>query len=230
MFDRNGTQKTRIGSSGNGDGQFNYPWGLTIVGDILYVTDQNNHRVQKFTTTGEYIGQFGSNGSGDGQLNSPTGITHDGRGHVIVADLNNHRIQIFQLDGTHVRSISCDGSNVYGVAVDNDGNIHVPLCNKNIVQVYSFNGQKLTSYGNPSGNFNCPRGIFIDDNGYRYITTHYYDRARGSNRTYRYYLHILNSQGNQIKLISTHDPYGVTLDKEGYIYIAEYGNYRVSKY
>ena len=227
VFDRNGTQKIRIGSKGNGDGQFNSPWGLTIVGDILYVTDRNNHRVQKFTTTGEYIGQFGSNGSGDGQLNHPTGITHDGRGHIIVADLNNRHIQIFQLDFTHVRAISCDGSEVYGVAVDNNGNIHVPLYNKKIVQVYSFDGQKLTSYGNPSGNFSHPRGIFIDDNGYRYITTSYYD---SSNHTHQHYLHILNSQGNQVKLISTHGPRGVALDDEGYIYIAECGNSHVSKY
>ena len=225
IFDKNGIQKTKIGSSNSSDSasQLKYPWGLAIVRDVLYVTDNNNHRVQKFTTTGEYIGQFGSNGSGDGQFSYPKGVTHDGQGHVIVADYQNCRIQIFQLDGTHVRSISCDGSRVYGVAVDNDGNIHVPLYSKNIVQVYSFDGQELTSYGNPSGNFSCPRGIFIDDNGYRYIT------AQCSSN---YCLHILNSQGNQVKLISIHDPWGVALDIEGYIYIAEhmYSNICVSKY
>ena len=59
------------------DGQLNYPFGLTIVGEVLYVADCSNNRVQKFTLrSGEYLGQFGSNSSGEGQqsLMRPYGI------------------------------------------------------------------------------------------------------------------------------------------------------------
>uniref|UniRef100_A0A1X7SX83 Uncharacterized protein n=1 Tax=Amphimedon queenslandica TaxID=400682 RepID=A0A1X7SX83_AMPQE len=57
----------RIGSKGNGNGQFGWPWGLLLAGDRLYVSDNNLHHVQYFSaTTGQYIGQFGSNGNGNG--------------------------------------------------------------------------------------------------------------------------------------------------------------------
>ena len=55
VFNSDGSQKLQIGSPGSGDGQFNGPYGLTIVGEVLYVADYRNYRVQKFTLTGEYI-------------------------------------------------------------------------------------------------------------------------------------------------------------------------------
>ena len=59
VFDLNGTQTRTIGSPGNNDGQFSNPFGLVLVGDVLYVTDNRLHRVQKFlATTGEYLGKF----------------------------------------------------------------------------------------------------------------------------------------------------------------------------
>eukprot|EP00731_Ephydatia_muelleri_P008466 Em0004g804a len=45
MFDQTGQLKNTIGSSGSGDGQFSYPWGISIKGDVLYVADSGNHRV-----------------------------------------------------------------------------------------------------------------------------------------------------------------------------------------
>ena len=52
----------------------NGPSGITIdADDNLYVVDQNNNRVQKFTAEGEYIMQWGEAGSGPGQFNLPWG-------------------------------------------------------------------------------------------------------------------------------------------------------------
>ena len=99
---------------------------------MLYVVDYNNHRVQKFTLTGEYLGQFGSPGSNDGQFNGPYGICTDGRGRVLVADYGNNRVQIFNGDGTFVSSISA--SNPYDVAIDNTGNIHEHCAHPTMLQ------------------------------------------------------------------------------------------------
>ncbi|XP_011409026.2 PREDICTED: E3 ubiquitin-protein ligase TRIM71-like, partial [Amphimedon queenslandica] len=55
VFSEDGTAVRRIGSKGNGNGQFKRPWGLLLVGDRLYVSDDNLHRVQYFSaTTGQY--------------------------------------------------------------------------------------------------------------------------------------------------------------------------------
>jgi sugar lactone lactonase YvrE len=221
VFNNDGTPTRRIGSSGDGNGQFKWPWGLVIVGETLYVTDHSLHRVQMFsTTTSQYIGQFGSKGSGQGQFNDPRGITHDGKGHILVADCCNYRVQVFTLDGTFVQVIDCDGQSVYDVAVDNDGNIHVPYYNQNIVQVFSSDGvTKLYSYNNPNGNFNNPEGTLIDDEGYCFI---------GSTNSS---LHILDSTGRQVNVIcGLGDPLGLAMDKEGHVYVADFSNKCIRKY
>ena len=135
----------------------------------------------------------------------------------MVADYTKKRVQVFTLDGTFVRAIQCD-SRVFGVAVDNNGNIHAPLSNGNKVQVYGSHGEKLHHYSNTAGNFYYPRCIAIDDNGYRYVTT--------SSR-----LHILDDKGNQVNVIGGfNDIHGVALDKEGHIYVANYSGNTVIKY
>ena len=222
VFSEDGTAIRRIGSKGNGNGQFGCPWALLLVGDRLYVSDYNLHRVQYFSaTTGQYIGQFGSKGDGNGQFYNPRGMSTDGKGNILVADCNN-RVQVFKEDGTFVKVIQCDGI-AFDVAVDNEERIHVTIWNQNYVQVFSPDGKThLYTYNNPAGNFNNPQGIAIDDEGYIFVSVY-------NGRTY--YLHVLSPDGKQVKLISgLSDPEGVALDKDGYIYVADHRNNRITKY
>jgi len=84
------------GISGCGDGEFDTPTGIAVDanGDV-YVTDMNNHRVQKFTNDGAFLAKWGGLGSGDGQFRFPTGIAVDANLNVFVADQFNSRIQKF---------------------------------------------------------------------------------------------------------------------------------------
>ena len=50
VLDQTGQLKNTIGSRGSGDVQFSIPLGISIKGDVLYVADSGNHRVQKLTT------------------------------------------------------------------------------------------------------------------------------------------------------------------------------------
>jgi hypothetical protein len=59
------------------------------------VTDEDNHRVQKFTSDGVFITKWGLYGAGDGQFIYTRGITVDALGYVYVADQNNDRVQKF---------------------------------------------------------------------------------------------------------------------------------------
>ena len=221
VFNNNGTAIRTIGSIGNGNGQFSDPHGLVLVDDTLYVTDSGLHRVQMFSaSTGKYIGQFGSKGEGHGQLRTPYGITYDGKGHILVADYNNRRVQVFNMDGTFVQVIDCDGQLPTDVAVDNVGNIHVTNYSQNIVQIFSPDGiTKIRTYSNPNGNLNHPRGIAIDDEGYCFITTHCSS-----------YLQVLDPTGNQVNVISFINLCGVALDRQGYVYVADYINSCIIKY
>lgn len=44
------------------------------ISSVVYVTDSMNHRLQKFTSEGEFITKWGSKGSGDGKFERPYGI------------------------------------------------------------------------------------------------------------------------------------------------------------
>ena len=223
VFSEDGTPVRRIGSKGNGNGEFQYPWGLLLVGDRLYVSDNSLPCVQYFSaTTGQYIGQFGCNGKENRQFSNPRGMSTDGKGNILVADYSNNRVQVFKEDGTFVQVIQCDG-NPSDVAVDNEGKIHVTIYNQHHVQVFSPDGKThLNLYSNQAGNFQCPEGIAIDDEGCIFITAQY---------SSTYYLHVLNYDRKQVNLLSgLSNPRGVTLDKNGHIYVADPGNYRIMKY
>ncbi|XP_011407248.1 PREDICTED: E3 ubiquitin-protein ligase TRIM71-like [Amphimedon queenslandica] len=222
--DRNKTRT--IGTKGNGDGQFQSPFGLLVVGDKLYVSDNSLHRLQYFSAiTGKYIGQFGTNGNGKGQFSNPYGMASDGKGKILVADYSNSRVQVFEEDGTFVQVIQCNGTPA-GVAVDNDGNIHVTIYNQHYVQVFPPEGtNQLYTYNNPNGYLNYPTGIAIDDEGYIFILSRYSSTN---------YLNVLSPQRTQVNLISQfHNSstcYGMALDKDGHIYVPDYYNRRIMKY
>ena len=73
----------------------------------IYVGSQ--HKLQKFTSTGELIKCVGRKGGKEGEFDVPRGLTlRDNL--VYVCDHNNHRIQVFDLDLNFVRSIGSRGS------------------------------------------------------------------------------------------------------------------------
>jgi len=90
-----------FGSHGNGNGQFQTPWDMTIANGVLYVTDVQLARVQAFDLSGNYLGQFGSSGMQPYQLQAPSGITSDSAGRLYVADATNDRI--IEYDPAHAQ-------------------------------------------------------------------------------------------------------------------------------
>ena len=70
---------TTFGSLGTGDGQFTSPRGSAVDStDRIIVADFQNHRVQVFDSSGNFLFTFGSQGSAIGQLQSvgPLPIRH----------------------------------------------------------------------------------------------------------------------------------------------------------
>jgi hypothetical protein len=103
-FTVDGKYISSFGSFGDGDGQFNMPWGIGIDPNdgAIVIGDWRNDRVQKFSSEGEYVMQFGTSGSERGQLNRPAGVTIDGHSDIYVADRGNHRVQLFNPAGEFV--------------------------------------------------------------------------------------------------------------------------------
>jgi DNA-binding beta-propeller fold protein YncE len=181
----------KFGSRGNGEGQFNAPWGIAIdrVRGFVYVVDSANFRVQKFDMTGEFIMAWGSFGNGDGQFYFPRGIAVDQNdGSVYVVDMGNHRVQKFDTstnvlpqllakwggsaEAGHASSPLAQEAgqlrSPWGIAVDGAGDVYVTDTGNHRVEKFDREGNFITQwggFGNGDGQFNFPYGIAVDAKG-----------------------------------------------------------------
>lgn len=97
---------------GSEAGQLDHPMGEAIdSGGNLWVADQSNHRVVKFSPAGAILGSYGAYGSGEGQFMDPWGIAiNHSTGNVYVSDEVNDRVVELSSSGTFVRSFGSAGS------------------------------------------------------------------------------------------------------------------------
>jgi DNA-binding beta-propeller fold protein YncE len=108
VFDASGSKAMLVkswGQQGHEPGQLYYPYDILLDDAALagqpngcvYLCEFGNHRVQKFTLDGQFVGSFGKNGRRAGELDQPWGIARDSHGRMFVLDTYNHRVQRFRL-------------------------------------------------------------------------------------------------------------------------------------
>ena len=99
---------------------------------IVYVTDRYDGCVQKFSISGQYIGQFGSLGFIKGNVDKPMGIAIDDKDYVYVSERDLQRISIFTSRvkfGRHFH-VRCEEEKfenwpkLWGLAIDKSGNLY----------------------------------------------------------------------------------------------------------
>ena len=82
------------------------PISLAVAPDGIFVTDQENCSVLKFSFGGDRLLSFGSVGKGKGQFLEMAGIVADSQGNVHVADTRNGTVQIIAAEmGTPVDAV-----------------------------------------------------------------------------------------------------------------------------
>lgn len=123
-----------------GSGQFNEPAGVAVsdsTGDV-YVVDRADNRVEQFSSTGVFVGQFNGSAAPTGALSSPEAIAVDNSvspldpsaGDVYVADRGHSVVDKFSATGVYLGQVTkgAGGSALgepYGVAVDPNGGLWV---------------------------------------------------------------------------------------------------------
>ena len=212
VFRPDGTEG-QIGGPDEVGGGLSMPTMLAIQDNVIYVANNANQMVKMYSTEGRFTGEFGGYGIRNGKFSQPWGICTDQKGRLLVADFNNKRIQVFSSKGVFIESISCSGK-PYDVAVDPLGNMHVVLYKKNHITVYTRDGKQIETYSF-GRMLQRPSGIHIDDKSNKFICD------SGS-------VYIVDSKGLLISSREIIDTWGITVDRNGVIYVAEHTNKRVS--
>ena len=227
-------QGRKIQSFGR-NGQFSAPRGVTVdTNDNIFVVDCSNHRIQKFTSAGNFVASAGSAGANPLQFSSPVGIAFNSKNDKIyVCDQNNHRIQILNTDLTFSSSFgsegSADGEFAYplDVAFDSSGKVYVADCENHRVQVFTPEGQflhKFGSKGEGDGELSGAASIAIDESDTVYVTVR--DNHRVSIFTTKgQFQKCFGSLGQQEG--EFHRPWMIRIDKNGFILVSDTNNDRL---
>ena len=224
--------------------QINYPRGIYIDSDdTLYISDGNNNRIQKWTsnaTVGETVAgaSNGNRGSTSTTLDGPTDITFDRQGYMYVVDTDNHRVQRYAPNSIIGETVAgaANGNpgslndrlrNPRSIAIDNDLNIYITDFTNDRVMKWAPNATSGTVFFS-SNKYSKPYGIILKDNSSNEIYVS--DQAKDCVNQWFF---GANEPNKTIAGVNTGDlsqPYGITLDFFGNLYVADYVKNRVVKF
>ncbi len=104
----------------------------------MYILGAFHYLVLKYSPQGTFVNQFGGEAkdaavSEPAKFTAPTAIAVDGYGRVFVSDFFD--IKVFDADGTYLDKIGMDKGAVFGMAFDDQNNLHL-VTNQNLVMKY----------------------------------------------------------------------------------------------
>ena len=168
-------------------------------------------------------------------LQGPWAIAVCDNGDIVVAEYGAHCVTIVNKEGEKVRSLGTRGTkkgqftNPRGVAITNDE--HILVTDEHRLQKLTFDGVCVQSVGSSeSGSgqlpFNYPRGITVHPTtGLVFVADSFNNRIQVFNSDLTY-AHSITLHGDE-RFISL--PYDVSLDSDGCVYVAEFGNNCITK-
>lgn len=173
-----------------GEGQFARPHGIFIgPDDMLYLTDDRDHTIHKFTPDGQRLVTLGTSGRpsdtgcrdadyrtiqrGGPPFNIPTNVALAAGGEMYVSDgYGNARIHKFSATGELLLSWGEPGSGPgqfqlpHGIAVDRRGRVFVADRENSRLQIFTGDGQYLEEWTDVAR----PTQVFIDLDDHVYVS------------------------------------------------------------
>jgi len=231
-YDSNGSFLGFVGSGyGSGDGQIAGP-GQTAFDQSgnVYVVDQGNWRIDKFTSTGAYVMKFG-----EGILRGPSSVTLDIAGNVYVLD-GNDTVVVFDSTGSFQTRWDAgaqpDGKIRLGKALvfGRDGLLYIVDNVNDAVVIFTTNGQfvkKLTATGSASGQFRDLSTVAISPGGDIYVADTGNDRIQKFDKKGKYIRAWGTTGSGDGQFLS---PWGVSVSQSDMIFVTDTKNIRVQKF
>ncbi|XP_070554787.1 tripartite motif-containing protein 2-like [Ptychodera flava] len=219
-----------IGMKGNGVGQLNEPYGVTMTKKRnLLVCDSNNKRLQEFSVYGEHRRIINFTGI-EGQI-TPRFASVAEDDTIFVTDSGNKRVVVCDENGNVIRSFGeGDLEEPQGIVIHpTNGRVYVLDHSASDVKIYNKDGKLLKSFGGNGsalGQLNKPYGLNTDKEGNIVIPD-----------TDNHRVQIFNADGGYLRSFGEkgsdegqfNRPEDVIQDKDGNFIVSEYGNKRLQK-
>ncbi len=215
-------------------GQLNNAYGVTVdKDDNIYVVENNNHRVNKFSSDGKFVAAVGSQGSGNLQFYNPFGICYNRRdNNLYVPDNGNHRLQVLSTELKFVRCFGTPGNGngqlqqpLYA-KFDSANNLYVTDHTNHRVQVFTAEGKFLRTFSQKADGqkLSFPYAIAIDGSDTVYVS------ENGPN-----HVSVFTSQGAYITTFGGSGTkegqfkniYGLSVDRNDSVIVSDYTNGRL---
>lgn len=211
------------GAEGYGDGEFKRPWDITVDKlDNVYVSDHDNHRMQKFTSDGEFITEW--------YLTGVFGIAADDYGYVYAT---GPLTQVSKFDSAGNLITSWDITTpfilalVYDIAIDKSNNVYVLIDSvdqdTSLIQKFTSEGNFVTEWTvdicGVNGSFDVCSLEYI------YVTdplNHRILQFESNGTLHRMWGSMGTGDGEFLS------PSGITVDELGYVYVKDSGE--ISEY
>jgi DNA-binding beta-propeller fold protein YncE len=217
------TYKSSFGSSGSGDGQFKYLTDVAVdpADGTLWVTDDDNDRVQHLTAAGGYLGQFKS-------CYDPGAIAVTPAGALYVACSSLGVIQKYSAKGEALKVLASSGSGEGQVrfpldlAIDSSGAIWAADTENNRIDKFSGEDKFVKSIS--LGSNAKPWGIGVSQSGEVWVTEPWEKRVT-----------VVDGEGKLLRRFGSAGsgagqfawPSDVELDNRGYAWVGDAVNDRV---
>lgn len=242
-FDADGKFLMQWGGVGSGEGKFLFNSGGSIDVDKagnVFIADTNNNRIEKFSSTGEFLASFAGDGPKQEKL-LPSSVAVDEQGNLYIADFASKRIQKWYANGKYITAWGgwgeTDGKfkEPGEVRVDSNGNVYVADFENENIQKFDSNGNFLSGWnrcdasGQDAVSTIHPASLAIDRQDAIYIVD------VGYNRICKF-----DADGNLLAAwnIGKFFPgnteqsgaFTLTVDPQGFIYIPDAENQVINKF
>ena len=162
-----------------GKGMFSNPHGLRFDREgNLWITDNGDHTVMKFSRDGKLLltlGTKGKPGADDKTFNRPTDIAFSAAGEVYISDgYGNSRVVKFTRGGRYLTAWGKKGTGPgefntpHAVAVDSKGLVYVSDRENNRIQIFDGDGKFLRQWNH----LGATQGIMITPDDEMWVITH----------------------------------------------------------
>jgi sugar lactone lactonase YvrE len=224
------------GSKGNGQDQFNQPYGIVVGNSKVYIVEDINSRIKIYTPQGTFLNMWGSPGKGSDQFQGPLGVAVAKNGNIYVADTNNERIMVFKPNGTFVRKWGKRGGansqfrSPTGITIDKNDNVYVADSYNFRIQKFDAAGKFLTKWGSrgsTNDQFGLPVGVTVDNSGNVYVVDSENHRIMKFNSSGQF-ITKWGGQGSGDDRFN--HPVGVACDSYGNVYVTDSENHRFMKF